>query len=45
MKKGSICFSWGEYGGFYFHNGYTKRVCLGWIAITFLPIEIDEIFE
>lgn len=40
--KGSICISWGKYGGFYFHRGYTKRLCLGFISITYMPFEIDE---
>jgi len=43
--KGTISISWGEYGGFYFNNGFTKRICLGWIAFTYLPIEIDDILD
>lgn len=39
----TIAFSIGKYGGFYFYSGYTKRVCLGWIAIMFIPAEIDDI--
>lgn len=37
--------SWGNYGGFYFHNKYTKRLCLGWVAFTFIPDDIDEILN
>lgn len=40
-----LIFSWGKFGGFYFFNGYSKRICLGWVAITFIPIEIDEIIK
>ena len=40
---GTILLSWGKYGGFYFYSGYTKRLCLGYIAITYFPIEIDDI--
>jgi hypothetical protein len=47
MKKkgGSLCFSWGDYGGFYFHRSYTMRLCLGWFAITYFPLEIDIIIN
>lgn len=41
----SILFSFGKYGGFYFRWGYTKRLCLGWFAITFCPFDIDEVFD
>lgn len=40
---GTFCISWGDYGGFYFYRGYTSRLCLGWIAFTYLPLEIDDI--
>jgi hypothetical protein len=44
MKKGfSIILSVGNYGGFYWHKGYTKRVCIGWVSITFIPDDIDNI--
>ena len=43
--KGSITLSWGEYGGFYFNRGYSTRLCLGWIAITYFPDEIDDILQ
>ena len=45
MKSGTIALSWGQYGGFYFHSGYTKRLCLGYLAITYFPKEIDDIVE
>lgn len=41
--KGSFCISWGKYGGFYMFRGYTKRLCLGWIAFTYIPDEIDDL--
>ena len=41
----SVVFSVGKWGGFYVFFGYTKRVCLGWFAITFFPRDIDEIFN
>lgn len=28
----------GQYGGFYWIGG---RICLGWVAFTYLPFDID----
>ena len=28
-----------EYGGFHFFRGFTTRLCLGWIAFTFIPMD------
>jgi len=45
-KKGfSITISFGKYGGFYNFSGYGKRICLGWLAITYYPEDIDEILK
>jgi len=30
----------GEYGGFYVHR---HRISLGWVAVTWLSVDIDEI--
>lgn len=35
--------NWGKWGGFYLFRGYTKRVCLGFVAITYIPDDIDEL--
>lgn len=43
MSPGTISLSWGRYGGFYFLRG--KRLCLGRVAITYLPMEIDDIMH
>ncbi len=40
----TLLFSVGRWGGFYIARGFTLRVCLGFIAITFAPVDIDEIF-
>ena len=40
----SLIISLGRYGGFYFSNGFSKRLCLGWLAITVLPKDVDELF-
>lgn len=37
----SFAISFGTYGGFYIHRGYTFRVCLGWVAFTVFPFDID----
>lgn len=39
----TIAFSIGKWGGFYRYWGYTKRVCLGWMAVTFIPADLDEL--
>lgn len=39
----SIVISIGKYGGFYFYRKHTTRLCLGWIAFTYLPNEIDDL--
>ena len=45
-KKGkSLVISYGKYGGVYFRRSYTTRLCLGWIAITYIPDDIDDLFE
>lgn len=41
--KGTLSLSWGEYGGFYFNKGYMTRLCLGWIAFTYIPEELDKL--
>lgn len=32
--RGTLAFSWGEWGGFYLHR---QRICLGWFAVTVVP--------
>jgi len=41
----TLAISFGKWGGFYVHNGYSKRVCLGWVAFTFIPADLDKILE
>lgn len=41
----SLIFSIGKWGGFYVHIGYTFRICLGWVAITFVPQDIDFVLQ
>jgi hypothetical protein len=41
-RGGTLALSWGRYGGFYLHR---YRLCLGWVALTFLPIDLDEILH
>lgn len=42
-RGGTISLSWGKYGGFYLKKGYTTRICLGWVAITYFPEDLDNI--
>ena len=41
----SIVLSFGSYGGFYFHRGYSTRLCLGFVAVTFFPCDIDKVLS
>lgn len=34
-----------KWGGFYLHKGHTFRLCLGYLAITFVPLPFDEILD
>jgi len=36
----TVSLSWGRFGGFYLHR---NRVCLGWVALTWLPWEMDDL--
>jgi hypothetical protein len=41
--KGSIVLSWGKWGGFYYEPGKTiTRLCLGFIAFTYIPYDFDD---
>lgn len=45
---GTLAVSWGAWGGFYVHRPkgrFPSRVCVGWFAVTYLPVEIDELME
>lgn len=41
----SVIISFGPWGGFYLFNRFTKRICLGWLAITFIPLDVDRLFD
>ena len=42
----SIILSLGRWGGVYVHyRGYTRRICLGWLAITFVPEDINVVLN
>jgi len=43
QMRGTLALSWGAFGGFYVVRGYGWRVCLGWIALTWLPVELDDL--
>lgn len=41
----SVILSFGKWGGFYASRGYTWRVCLGFVALTIIPQDIDVLFN
>lgn len=41
--KGTLALSFGPWGGFYVHRGFSLRLSLGWLAITWLPDELDTV--
>lgn len=41
----SFVVSIGKWGGFYFLRGYTTRLCLGWLALTFIPRDFDPLIR
>jgi hypothetical protein len=41
----SIILSFGKWGGVYVSRGYSWRICLGWMAITFIPRDIDDVLD
>ena len=41
----TLAFTIGPWGGFYCYWGFSKRLCLGWVAITFLPVDFDALLE
>lgn len=43
MPEFGIMISVGKYAGFHFHRGWSWRLCLGWVAITVVPIDGDII--
>ena len=43
----SFYLNFGRYGGFYIHRsewrtGTSWRVCLGWVALTYWPCDMDS---
>lgn len=43
MIGGAIAVTWGNWGGIYFYRGYTKKLCLGFLAVTYYPRDLDRI--
>ena len=41
----TLCISIGRWGGIYFHRDYTIWLCLGWVALTFFPCDLDDVFK
>jgi hypothetical protein len=44
--RGTLALSWGPSGGVYVNRGYCKRVCLGPVALTYIPdTEIEDLMR
>ena len=41
----TIMLSFGHWGGIYAHFGYTWRLCFGWVALTLVPCDIDDLLR
>lgn len=41
----TLMLTFGKSGGFYIAWGYSKRICLWWLAITFIPRDMDQILN
>lgn len=44
-RSGTFALSWGAWGGFYLDLGFCKRICLGWLALTYVPVDLDDLME
>ncbi len=45
LIPGSITIHWGKSGGIYYSSGYFKKLCLGRLAITYVPEDFDEVVK
>ena len=41
----AIIISIGKWGGVYLYRGFGFRIALGWIAITYFPVDGDRIIN
>ena len=41
----AIIISIGKWGGVWVYKGYGLRLCLGWVAVTILPVDGDNILH
>lgn len=44
-RRGTLALSWGPWGGFYVQRGFCRRVCIGRLALTYCPVELDDLME
>lgn len=45
-EKGfSLVLSFGKWGGFYLNRKYMFRLCIGWVAFTIIPKDLDVILK
>ena len=45
MPHFTVALSVGPWGGFYLHRGFFHRLCLGYVALTVVPVELDDLME
>lgn len=46
LRRGTLALSWGPWGGFYFMASWMSvRLCLGWVALTWVRLEFDDLVE
>jgi hypothetical protein len=46
MSGGAVAISWGAYGGWYgFSHLGVLRLCAGWLSITYLPYDLDDLMS
>ena len=42
---GTVAISWGPNGGVYLHHDFSWRICLWRVALTYVPVELDDMME
>lgn len=45
VPRFTVAVSVGPWGGFYVHRKFFQRVCIGWLAITVVPVELDDLMD
>jgi hypothetical protein len=43
MRVGTVAVSWGGWGGVRFSRSPGLRLCLGWVAVYYWPLDLDDL--